>query len=249
MNSAMTLIVSVLVEDCIVLAGDSVSTLTTRAPQETPEPEPIKTFPNMQKIFPFYDNFGIGAWGHGSFNGRSLGFRLRALEDNFTAEGRCFNTVNEVVQAISEKLLHLAFEDEWYDDNPFGFYVAGYTGQSATVAKFQYDEEEGPAISSCDSFGSYAACETSVVDCIKELYRQVVDHGSPPFGQFSLQTAIDYALFLIRTTIEFQKFSSKVATVGGAIDVAVVTRLDGFRWIQRQPITAILQGKEKTYNP
>ena len=234
----MTLIVSVIVQDGIVLAGDSFTTHTTLAPQQTPEPRPIKAFPHAQKILPFYERFGIGAWGHAAINRKSVTLRIREIEHNLRAEGIDFGTVDEVAGTIKENLLPLKFDDDDVHEDPFGFFVVGYAGQTAKIVKYQYFEETGSRADNFVDFGIYAAGETQVVNSIEGTYG---DDEYPPFGLFSLQNAIDYSLFLMRTTIEFQQFSGAVSTVGGAIDVAVVTRLDGFRWIQRQPISPILQ--------
>ena len=50
----------------------------------------------------------------------------------------------------------------------------------------------------------------------------------------TLQDAIDYAIFLIRTTIDYQRFATMVPTVGGDIDVAIITHHGGFQWIQEK---------------
>lgn len=233
----MTLIVSVIVQDGIILAGDSFTTLTTIAPNQTPEPEPIKAFPHAQKILSFYDRFGIGSWGHASLNRKSVTLRIREIEHELRAEGIDLSTVDEVAEAIKENLLPLKCEDDFVAEDPFGFYVVGYAGHTPKVIKYQYFEESGWQIDNFIDFGVYAACETEISDCIDATYGE---YEYPPFGLFSLQNAIDYAIFLMRTTIEFQQFSGGVSTVGGAIDIALVSRLEGFRWIQRQPNSAIL---------
>lgn len=56
------------------------------------------------------------------------------------------------------------------------------------------------------------------------------------FGAFSLQDAIDYSKFLIRTTADFQRFSGNMPTVGGEIDIALVTNHRGFRWIAQKEL-------------
>ena len=241
----MTLIVSVLVEDGIVLAGDSVTTLKTHTAQETPEPTAIKTISHSQNIFPFYERFGIGIWKQDPISGKPVYLAMRKLENKFKAKGICFNTVDEVVQSISEEMCSMDWEEP-----SIGFFVAGYSGQNVEVVKVFGVEDIGPLIGkegfgalrmSSDALGCESFGEAEVVDSIKKLYGEVADLDCPPFGQFSLQTAIDYALFLIRTSIEFQKFSCKESIVGETIDVAVVTQLEGFRWVQRQPISVILQ--------
>jgi hypothetical protein len=49
-----------------------------------------------------------------------------------------------------------------------------------------------------------------------------------------VQDAIDLAQFLVSTTIDFTKFLPGANTVGGAIDVATVTRHEGFKWVRRK---------------
>lgn len=48
----------------------------------------------------------------------------------------------------------------------------------------------------------------------------------------NLQDAIDYTIFLIRTTIDYQRFATMVPVVGGDIDLAIITHHAGFKWIQ-----------------
>ena len=58
----------------------------------------------------------------------------------------------------------------------------------------------------------------------------------------SLQDAIDFAIFIVRATIEAQRFNQKaVMAVGGDIDVAIITP-EGFRWIQRKKLRG--EGKD-----
>jgi hypothetical protein len=51
-----------------------------------------------------------------------------------------------------------------------------------------------------------------------------------------IQDAIDLAKYLVEVTIGFTKFSIKKQpkTVGGAIEIAAITKHEGFRWVQRQ---------------
>lgn len=247
----MTLMVSVLVEDGIVLAGDSVAAPNILAAQETPEPTSTKPHSHSEKIFPFYERFGIGTWGQGVIDGKSVEFVMRELENKVKAEGICFNTVNEVALTIIETMRSL----EWEGNSP-KFFVAGYTEEDAEIVEVFGVEDIGPTLGtkgigplklSFDKPGCRSYGETGVVNSIEKLYGKVSDPGYPPFDLFSLQTAIEYALFLIRTTIEVQKFSHKESTTGKTIDVAIVTHLEGFRWVQRKPLSAILQREEWKY--
>jgi len=57
-----------------------------------------------------------------------------------------------------------------------------------------------------------------------------------PWQFLPLQDCVDLAILLVRTTIAFQRFTVGVRGVGGAIDVATITRIDGFKEIQAKQI-------------
>ena len=58
-----------------------------------------------------------------------------------------------------------------------------------------------------------------------------------PFQFLSLQDCVDLTIFLIRTTITLQKWLVSPRGVGGAIDVATITRTEGYRTVQQKQIT------------
>lgn len=51
-----------------------------------------------------------------------------------------------------------------------------------------------------------------------------------------IQDAVNLARFLIHTTIEFDKFKPGAPTCGGPVDVATITKRDGFRWISKKEV-------------
>ncbi len=58
----------------------------------------------------------------------------------------------------------------------------------------------------------------------------------PIFAAMPMQDAVDYAIHLIRTTIDTLRFEPRYPSVGGSIDVLVVTP-DGMEWVQRKELT------------
>jgi 20S proteasome alpha/beta subunit len=61
----------------------------------------------------------------------------------------------------------------------------------------------------------------------------------------TMQDAIDFAVFLIRTTIDTQRFTDgikmdlgEVAGTGGPIDIAVLRPNEGFSWVKRKQLMA-----------
>lgn len=57
-----------------------------------------------------------------------------------------------------------------------------------------------------------------------------------PYQFLPLQDSVDLAIFLIKTTATLQRWAAGIRGVGGAIDVATVTRTDGFTAVQEKQI-------------
>jgi hypothetical protein len=56
-----------------------------------------------------------------------------------------------------------------------------------------------------------------------------------PWGFFTLQDAIDFSIFAIRSTIDSMRFQPRPKTVGGPIDVLVIKPSETF-WVQRKAL-------------
>lgn len=67
---------------------------------------------------------------------------------------------------------------------------------------------------------------------IKELQLNV------PIQAMALQDCVDLAVFFLQTTISGQSLTVGIRGVGGPVDVAVITRRDGFKYIQKKQIVA-----------
>jgi len=66
----------------------------------------------------------------------------------------------------------------------------------------------------------------------------------------TLQDAIDFSIFLIRTTIDMQRFSDgiildpgEVAGTGGPIDICVIQPNEGFSWVQKKQLSGDTPGE------
>jgi len=49
-----------------------------------------------------------------------------------------------------------------------------------------------------------------------------------------IQDAIDLTRFLVEATIMFKRFSPGAPTVGGPVEVAAITKHEGFKWVERK---------------
>lgn len=80
------------------------------------------------------------------------------------------------------------------------------------------------------------------LDLTDEQRQEIRDHlrgkltAAIPFAFLPLQDCVDIAIFLIRTTVSIQSWITGVRGVGGAIDVAMITRTEGFRPVQQKRI-------------
>lgn len=67
---------------------------------------------------------------------------------------------------------------------------------------------------------------------VEELKSQVsTSFIQPPMP---IQDAVDFAEFLVDTTIKYTKYSPGYNTVGGPIELAAITRHEGFKWVKRK---------------
>ncbi len=58
-----------------------------------------------------------------------------------------------------------------------------------------------------------------------------------PYEILSLQDGVDLVILLIRTTIAIMNLTTGFRSVGGPIEIATITRSEGFKFVQRKTIT------------
>ena len=213
-------------------------------------PVAATTFSYAQKVFPFCGQFGVGTFGTGLLANKSVYFAMRLIEQRLKESETPFEGVTEVAQKIGDEIHNLLkeqlkLENTSVDALPenqviLGFHVVGYDGtEPKTVEVYvgrqvhRRDQKE---------LGCTASGSREIVAAIWDLYKKHPE-SQPPYHVFSLQDAIDYAEFLIGTTIAHQRFSQTIPNVGGDIDIALVTPFDGFQWIRQKPLGKLLEGK------
>lgn len=263
----MTLIVALRTLDGIVLAGDTLATVSSsrnvmlKADVNCPSCAnrfgisiedqlarmPATTLSYAQKIFPFLGNYGVGVHNAGQLAGQTVYFWMRLLESQLRDEGWKPTSVLDVAEKIGTRAHELAKQevpnleqalDDW---RIVGFQVSGYTGMEARTVHVGIGRETSFAEES--GLGLSTAGETQMVKLLFETAAADED-DKPMLDQFALQDGVDYAKFLIQTSASFQRFSRKAATVGGSIDICLITPFDGFRWIRQTPLALMLGEQE-----
>lgn len=267
----MTLIVSLQIPDGIVLAGDSLATIETlntvqgqvdvtcpNCQHQHTAPAiiqgsmvPATSFPYAQKIFPFMKNYGVGTAGAGQLNGKSIYFMMRQLEEEVLKlqSHQRPQTVAALATLVGERaksLLHAEATAAGVDPSAIAngyvqFQVVGYDAETPKMVRLFIGGSIDSDEQSCP--GSYTI---GVNDVANALWRVRTD--TPLYGSFSLQHAIEYAEFLISATASHQRFYGTLPTVGGAIDIALITPFDGFTWIRQKSLFATLAGDRHAEN-
>ena len=74
--------------------------------------------------------------------------------------------------------------------------------------------------------------KADVPKAIPVLQSKLEINVAPP--AMPMQDAIDLAEFLVHTTIMFSRFKAGAPTVGGAIEIAAISKHEGFRWVRRK---------------
>lgn len=264
----MTLIVSLRIPDGIVIAGDSLSTTMNQlkiqgefgvkcpecghehsiGPVDVgPINMPSTTFSYAQKVFPFLADYGVGTFGQGLLMGKTMHFAMRELEQDMLHDNNRLSGVREIAKTISEHAHTMLKEqvkdldkspDDWY---AVGFHVVGYEESKAKSVVAYIGKDIRTKI--YEGLGCTYSGQGKVVKAIWGLYKNHPEDQAA-YPQFSLQDAIAYAEFLIGTTASYQQFSRSLSTVGGDVDIGLVTPFDGFKWIKQKPLAKIIGGRQ-----
>jgi hypothetical protein len=260
----VTLNVSLCVPDGIVIASDSLATLSepiskkinvdSKCPkcneniqlkdvQVPPFSVPSSSFPYAQKLFSIKKKLGMAVYGTAHLNGRSMYSHITELNASLAAPSENADFVDtvkdEVIKYFDSQIaleckktgFNLALQpDNWF---PFGFQLAGFTkdANDEPIAKIYWIRMGKKSDAQISKNTAFCTGDPTVVNLLWPGGNLTANVGA-----FSLQDAIDYAKFLIRTTADYQRFSGKWQIVGGDIDIALITNRNGFQWIAQKPL-------------
>jgi len=231
----MSLVVTVYVPSGIVMAADSRMSVLRTEDREV-EGNQMRVQNQMVLSDSAYKvvalrtvQAGISAYDAGVIDNQPVEFHIRRFEEEELSP-------EDDVKTVAEKFM--AYFHSRHKDVAVGFHVAGYKveGRSSvpyvlvghtvreTTIRRVNGREDGTT-----QYGVVRAGDVSVAN------RLIDQNVLPLFTAMPLQDAIDYALHLIRTTIDTMRFEPRFPGVGGAIDVLTVTP-DGMHWVQRKEL-------------
>lgn len=273
----MTIAISLKVNDGVVLAADSASTLITQ--DDAGNQLVSNIYNNANKVFNLVKGSPIGliTWGAGSIGTASISTLIKDLRREFSnADDKTINdyiidpqsyTIKEVADKVRTFMFLRNYQPtfkDWKSKPALGFIVAGYGSKEAMAEEYQIDIINGE----CGEPRLLRSKEDSGLTWNGEpeaITRLIIGHGMQlpmilennlrvPKEQIGpvmqlirqnlhiplvlsampIQDAIDLAEFLVDLTIKFSRFAPGAPTVGGPIEIAAITKHEGFKWVRRK---------------
>jgi hypothetical protein len=240
----MSLIVTLSVPEGLVIAGDSRLTLSWA--HKTPNGEQLHSITasdSNTKVFSINNRFGIGFFGAAEIKGVPIsGFINRFIEEKIQAR----TTIDEMPQLL------LDFFGAPHSYPATQFHVVGYLVENGISTPHVYyvniANRQIQRINLGNNEIRYCAIWGGETEVLSRLLNVVRMHNGQdwmdvpstpiPWHFMTLQDAIDFSQFAIRTTIETIKFQQKEKTVGGPIDILVIRPNELPEWIARKELKA-----------
>lgn len=272
----MTIALSLKINDGVVLAADSATTVFVRTPAG--QAGVANIYNNANKVFNLKKGLPIGAvtWGAGNIGNASISTLVKDLRKRFSGEDNQhddwkLNPENYTVAEVANQFRHFMF-DELYmpafqheQEKPqLGFVVSGYSAHATMADEYliqiangecpeprllRQNHETGITWSGMgEALNRLALGFGSALPQVLQnqlgVPPQQIANGMPIIQKFlhwpcvmpamPLQDAIDLAEFFVDLTIQYARFSPAAPMVGGPIEVAAISKHEGFRWVKRK---------------
>ena len=256
-NVPVTVVVTVNVVDSVVLASDSATTSPTGIWNSA-----NKIF-NLRKTWPIAaTTFGVASLSGQSIATLTKELRCRFSGKRPEHEAWSLDPASYEIADVAQKLKDFFWEKYQAASatGTLGFQVAGYSagsdaGEVWVVLMDQNgckdpERQGNPGETAVAWSGQPEAISRIVNGASPALPQALISLGLDPskvdaalkltgiplvMAGMPLGEAIDLAEFLVDATIKFARFGpGNVATVGGPIELAAMTRHEGFKWIRRK---------------
>ena len=254
----MTIAAIMRVNDGLVLATDSASSVTLL--DEEGNEFVYHVYNHADKIFNLKKEKSIACmtWGAGNLSDKSISTIAKDFRKEVMGNIKEF-TVKEISDEF-KKYIKKIITDE---DKDVGFIICGYSNKDEfedipEVYEIQYTNGElqdpklinegqpifinwygeGQYISRLvlgfdplldNIINEYDISEENIMENIKNKLSLPLGVPSMP-----IQDAIEFVETLVYVTIQMSKFVPGAQTVGGEIDIAVITKHEEFKWIKRK---------------
>lgn len=255
----MTIAIIMRVNDGLVLATDSASSVVL--PDEHGDNVVYHVYNHADKIFNLKKGKSIACmtWGAGNLSDKSISTIAKDFRKEIMDGFEEFD-VNDIAIKFKDYIFSLISED---DDEDMGFIICGYStveGDSdfPEVYEIQYVDGElhepklinegqpifinwygetqyiSRLILGFDPYLEIILKEYELDDLT--IMENIKNRLSLPLGvpSMPIQDAIEFVETLAYITTQMSKFVPGAQTVGGDIDIAVITKHEEFKWIKRK---------------
>ena len=239
----------------ILLGTDSLSVVTVNDSEGTPYV--IKSYPNARKLFQIGDlPIGVFIYGLAKIGGRPLPELIRQFSAVNEEE-----SVPLVADGLAE-FINQAYSSEFppgTEQPTLGLYIAGYSKGSyrAHEREVKFPQQVVPAKVERSGgengvlwrgieipfYRLYIGCDPILLDSLSKdaINAEITDSLKEknkfsmliPFEHMHLQDATDFAAFVLRTTIGYDKFEIGLPRCGGELQIAAISAVDSFQWIRK----------------
>lgn len=258
----MTITICVATPDGIVMGADSRMTYTN------PRGWPKIATDSAEKLFEFGRGGAICTAGWAIVNGRTISSHVNQLKQQ-SALAESPQAAAELLGTYFDEQIKQHVEAE-LDEPPdpgdaLHFHVSGFDSQGVgRVFRVRLPEAEVTEVMTTEP-EQCGAATLGQVDVFTRLMRGIdpridlsfLDETSlkkmveavegisyrTTFPLMTLQDAVDYAIFVMRMTIEMQRFSDgvnaapgEISGTGGPLDVLVISRSMGRQWVHRKTL-------------
>lgn len=238
----MSFIVTLYVPEGIVMAADSRLTmnLQLQMPDGNQMVQSFMASDTNQKVYLIGDRFGMSFCGEAAINNVPLaGFINTFIEEKISEK----TDVTEIPDALIKYFNQVANKPR------ITFHVAGYRVEDGISVPYVYighvntgqiqqvNQQNGQNIYGC-SWGGDSDIFARLMLPVKVRNHQgewdELPQHEVPYNFFTLQDAIDFAIYAIDTTSQTIRFKMRPKTVGGPVDVLLLKPGVKPDWVQKK---------------
>lgn len=238
----MSFVITMCVQEGIVMASESRLTLNTEnlSGQKKVVQVAVGVSDSNYKTFLAPNNIGIATYGAADIKGVPIAGYIESFVLERLAEDQA--EVDEVARRLLDHFRQFDPPPDAY------FHVGGYRQADALkeqqVWQVMLRQNRAVKISQPGKQGASWGGEGDILTRLIQPVAEVDQKGKIakqlpfypiPWGFFTLQDAIDFCIFAVRSTIDAIRFQPRPKTVGGPIDVLVI-KPDGAFWVQRKAL-------------
>lgn len=243
----MSFVVTVYVPEGIVMACDSRQSVSIE--RKTAEGEKLPTIQTVASDFTYklfllkQQEVGISAYGETLLGRVQMESHIKRLEEERLKD-------NDTVDKVADKLMAY-FRGKFPQANSI-FHIAGFKKEEGIsiphvyvcyIGKDKRERVNFDINANRVKYGCSWGGETDIILLLLKPYQVLGPDNKPaPVTSFpiiwdsmNLQDAIDFAVYAVRTTIDTVRFQARPKTVGGEIDVLLLTPIEG-QWVQKKQL-------------